>query len=142
MPIVVNVLSKVDYAAWVEAQSGGPVVEPAIAMAETSSEAAPPVAAEDLNGEDLYNISCSACHQANGQGLPPAFPSLVESTVVGGPVADHINVVMNGRPGTAMVAFSSQLSDAEIAAIISYERNAWGRNSGDVVTASDIAAAR
>ncbi|MCH8896347.1 MAG: cytochrome c, partial [Proteobacteria bacterium] len=96
----------------------------------------------ELNGEDLYNISCGACHQANGQGLPPTFPGLIDSAVVNGPVAEHIDIVMNGRLGTAMVGFSTQLSDAKIAAIITYERNAWGLNSGDTVQASDIAAAR
>ncbi len=140
MPIVVDVMSKDDYTAWIDARTGGQNV----AMVESTSDAGPEIlaAAEELSGEELYNISCSACHQANGQGLPPTFPSLVDSALVNGPVAKHIDVVVNGRPGTAMIGFSSLLSDAELAAILSYERNAWGLNSGDTVQPSDIAAAR
>ena len=92
-------------------------------------------------GEGLYNTHCGACHQANGQGLPPTFPSLVDGPVVKGPVSDHIAMVLNGVPGTAMVGFRSQLNNLELAAIITYERNAWGLDSGDVVQATDIAAA-
>ena len=140
MPIVVDVMSKDDYTAWIDARTGGQNV----AMVESTSDAGPEIlaAAEELSGEELYNISCGACHQANGQGLPPTFPSLVDSALVNGPVAKHIDVVVNGRPGTAMIGFSSLLSDAELAAILSYERNAWGLNSGDTVQPSDIAAAR
>ncbi len=140
MPIVVDVMSKDDYTAWIDARTGGQNV----AMVESTSDGGPEIlaAAEELSGEELYSISCSACHQANGQGLPPTFPSLVDSALVNGPVAKHIDVVVNGRPGTAMIGFSSLLSDAELAAILSYERNAWGLNSGDTVQPSDIAAAR
>ena len=138
MPIVVDVLSKQDYAAWIDAKGRGETV----AMVESTTDAEAPAVAGELSGEELYNVSCSACHQANGQGLPPAFPSLVDSAVVNGPAADHIDIVMNGRVGTAMIGFSTQLGDAELAAIINYERNAWGLNSADTVQASDIAAAR
>lgn len=140
MPIVVDVLSKQDYAAWIDAKDVGDTA----AMVESTIDAAAEVqtVAEELSGEELYNISCSACHQANGQGLPPVFPGLVDSAVVNGPAADHIDIVMNGRVGTAMIGFSTQLGDAELAAIINYERNAWGLNSADTVQASDIAAAR
>ncbi len=141
MPIVVEVLSREDYAAWIDAGSSGETM----AMAETAADevvAEVVAVVKELSGEELYNISCGACHQPNGQGLPPAFPSLIDSAVVNGPVAEHINMVVNGSPGTAMIGFSSQLSDAEIAAIITYERNAWGLDSGDTVQASDIAAAR
>ena len=140
MPIVVDVLSKQDYASCIDAKGGGDTA----AMVESTIDAAAEVqtVAEELSGEELYNISCSACHQANGQGLPPVFPGLVDSAVVNGPAADHIDIVMNGRVGTAMIGFSTQLGDAELAAIINYERNAWGLNSADTVPASDIAAAR
>lgn len=140
MPIVVDVLSRQDYAAWIDAKGSGETVAMVDSTADAAAEA--PAATEQLSGEELYNISCGACHQANGQGLPPAFPSLIDSPVVDGPVAEHIDMVMNGRPGTAMIGFATQLGDAELAAIISYERNAWGLNSGDTVQASDIAAAR
>ena len=140
MPIVVDVLSKQDYAVWINAKENGETI--AMVESTTGPAAEVPAVPEELNGEELYNLSCSACHQANGQGLPPAFPSLVDSAVVNGPVAEHIDIVMNGKLGTAMIGFSAQLGDAELAAIINYERNAWGLNSGDTVQASDIAAAR
>ncbi len=140
MPIVVDVLSKQDYAAWIDANGDGETV--AMVDSTTGAAAQAPVVAEELSGEALYNINCSACHQVNGQGLPPAFPGLVDSATVKGPVAQHIDIVMNGRVGTAMIGFSTQLGDAELAAIINYERNAWGLNSADTVQASDIAAAR
>ena len=138
MPIVVDVLSKQDYAAWIDAKGRGETV----AMVESTTDAEAPAVAGELSGEELYNVSCSACHQANGQGLPPAFPSLVDSAMVNGPVANHIDIVMNGRVGTAMIGFSTPLGHAELAAIINYEPNAWGLNSGDTVQAPDIAAAR
>ena len=89
-------------------------------------------------GEKVYMTSCVACHQATGAGLPPAFPSLVGSPVIKGPVTDHLEIVINGKPGTAMQAFSQQLTPQEIAAVITFERNAWGNDSGDAVQASDV----
>jgi cytochrome c oxidase subunit II len=74
--------------------------------------------------------------------MPPVFPALKGSKIATGPIKDHINIVLNGKPGTAMQAFGSQLSDTDIAAIVTYERNAWGNNTGDVVQPSDITAAR
>ncbi len=139
MPVVVEVLSRNEYAGWVAAQSGdAPADTPAVA--ETADEG--PATAAEISGEDLYNVNCGACHQINGQGLPPAFPSLIDNAVVSGPASQHIDIVANGRPGTAMIGFASQLGDEELAAIITYERNAWGLDSGDTVQPSDIAAAR
>lgn len=93
-------------------------------------------------GEEVYNARCVACHQANGQGMPPTFPALTGGAIATGPVAGHLDIVINGSPGTAMAAFGSQLSDAEIAAVVTYERNALGNDTGDVVQPSDVQAAR
>ncbi len=82
-------------------------------------------------GEKTYIARCSACHQATGQGLPPTFPSLVGSAIATGPVADHINIVLHGK--NAMPAFGKVLSPKEIAAVITYERNAWGNSPADGV---------
>lgn len=158
MPVVVEVLTADAYAAWVTENAGAQGVVKEVAASETvavatageaSMEAAEPAEAAEwsietalASGESLYGTHCVACHQANGQGLPPAFPSLVGSASVTGAVSGHIDTVVNGRPGTAMVAFGAQLSDQEIAAIITYERNAWGTESGDLVAPADIAAAR
>lgn len=89
-------------------------------------------------GEQVYARNCAACHQPNGQGMPPAFPSLIDSQVVKGPVEGHLGNVVNGVPGTAMQAFGDLLDDEDIAAVVTYERNAWGHDSGDLVTPSDV----
>ena len=92
-------------------------------------------------GRNLYNTKCAACHQITGEGLPPAFPALNRSPIAIGPLADHFDIVLNGKEGTAMVAFGS-LNNLEIAAIITYERNAWDNKTGDLVQPADVQAAR
>lgn len=91
-------------------------------------------------GEEVYMRNCAACHQPSGAGMPPAFPSLLDSQVVSGPLDGHLNNVVNGVSGTAMQAFGNLLSDEDIAAVVTYERNAWGLDSGDLVTPADVAA--
>ena len=92
-------------------------------------------------GKDLYNSKCSACHQINGQGLAPAFPALAGSKIATGPIGGHLDIVLNGKPGTAMVPWNT-LNDLELAAIITYERNAWGNETGDLVQPRDVRAGR
>ena len=92
-------------------------------------------------GKTLYETKCAACHQATGLGLPPAFPALKGSAIAIGPIAAHIDIVINGKQGTPMVAWSS-MNDLELAAIVTYERNAWDNNTGDVVQPADIKQAR
>ena len=89
-------------------------------------------------GEEIYSHNCLACHQANGAGLPPAFPALQNSPIITGAIADHIGIVVNGVQGTSMAAYGRQLNLAELAAVITYERNAWGNNTGDLVQPSDV----
>lgn len=93
-------------------------------------------------GEKVYAANCAACHQADGVGLPGAFPAINGSKIVNGPIADHIDRVMNGKPGTAMAAFGPQLSNADIAAVVTYQRNAWDNKMGDATQPAMIAAAR
>jgi cytochrome c oxidase subunit 2 len=83
-----------------------------------------------------------ACHQANGQGIPGSFKALDGSALVKGPAKGHIDIVLNGKAGTTMAAFGKQLSDTDIAAAITYERNSWSNKTGDVVQPSDVKAAR
>jgi len=89
-------------------------------------------------GEEVYKTNCAACHQPTGKGMPPSFPSLVGSPLIKGPAADHVKQTLNGK--NLMPPFK-QLSDLEIAAVVTYERNSWG-NSGAVVQPSAVAAAR
>lgn len=83
-------------------------------------------------GEQVYAQNCMTCHQANGQGIPPAFPTLVGGMSTG-PLENHIDMVLHGKSGTAMQAFGEQLNAAQLAAVITYERNAWGNDLGDMV---------
>jgi cytochrome c oxidase subunit 2 len=90
-------------------------------------------------GESAYQKSCASCHQLNGEGVPGAFPGLKGSPIATGDVFDHLDIVVNGSPkNPAMAAFGAQLSEVDLAAIITYERNAWGNNMGDMVTPIDI----
>ena len=123
MPVVVVAKTQADYDIWVAEQKSAAQAEASAATKEWSKE--------DLmaKGEAVYNTSCAACHQATGAGIPGVFPALIGSPLtVGDTVDGHIDVVMNGKAGTAMQAFGAQLSDADLAAVITYERNAWGNN--------------
>ncbi len=94
-------------------------------------------------GAERYNMVCSQCHQVSGLGIPPMYPALKDSSIaVGYPIARHINMILNGSPGSAMQSYAEMLSNEEIAAIVTYERNAWGNNTNDLVQPIDIAKLR
>ncbi|MBU1225171.1 MAG: cytochrome c oxidase subunit II [Gammaproteobacteria bacterium] len=136
MPIVVEVVSEEDYAAWVAKKKG--------AAAVAAADGTKVFELTDLmtRGESVYQGNCAACHQADGMGMAGVFPAIDGSKVATGPIADHIALVMNGVPGTAMAAFAGMLSDADIAAVVTYQRNAWNNKTGDLVQPAQIAAAR
>jgi cytochrome c oxidase subunit 2 len=136
MPIVVEVKSEEDYATWVGIQKA------AAAEAAASSEKTWSMDELMAHGEKVYGTNCAACHQSSGEGIPNVFPGLKGSPVATGDVAKHIEVVVKGVAGTAMQAFGGQLNDADLAALVTYERNAWGNSTGDIVQPSDIKAAR
>ncbi len=137
MPIVVDSVAPEKFDQWVQGQK----VAMAAKAAEASADKTWTKAELIEKGRGLYNTNCSACHQLNGQGLPPAFPPLKGSKVATGPLKDHIDTVLRGRPGTAMPAWA-HLNDLDVAAIITYERNSWGNDTGDVVQPKDIKAER
>nr|WP_256371952.1 MULTISPECIES: cytochrome c [Gammaproteobacteria] len=89
-------------------------------------------------GRNIYLAQCAACHQPNGQGIPGVFPRLAGEGVSVGDRTQHIDIVVNGVSGTAMQSFQNSLSMSEIAAVITYERNAWGNDTGDAVQPADI----
>jgi len=136
MPIVVDVVSEADYATWVASK-----MESAAAAEASSNKTWTKDELMD-HGKSVYTTSCVACHQAGGEGIPNVFPGLKGSAIAIGDVAKHIDVVVNGVSGTAMQAFGPQLNDADLAALVTYERNAWGNDTGDVVQPADIKAAR
>ena len=136
MPIVLKAVSEDEYYDWV----GDMMVTAMDAGAGADREWAMDELME--RGEQVYSTFCVACHQVNGQGIPGAFKPLVGSPVTTGPVDGHIDTVMNGVGGTAMAPFGMQLKDVDVAAVITYERNAWGNDSGDTVQPATIAAKR
>ncbi|MDX5445612.1 MAG: cytochrome c oxidase subunit II [Zoogloeaceae bacterium] len=148
MPIVVRVVSEQEYSEWVAAtkpvqvaaSDGGTATDAAAPAAEAPPADAATAAKPAASGADLYATNCAACHQPTGAGLPPAFPALAGSSVVVGDVPGLLQVLLKGRPGTAMAPFG-HLSDADIAALVTHLRSSWG-NAAGAVTPDDVAAAR
>ncbi|PXF28786.1 cytochrome B559 subunit alpha [Pokkaliibacter plantistimulans] len=138
MPIVVEAKSEQEYSAWVaNKQAEKEAAKQAAAASATKEWSHDELMAE---GEKVYARICAACHQPTGMGIPSVFPALKGSPVATGNVQEHINIVLHGRPGTAMQAFAQQLSTTELAAVITYERNAWDNNTGDTVLPQAIQA--
>jgi cytochrome c oxidase subunit 2 len=126
MPVVVRAVEKDEYAAWLlEQQAEAEKVFEIVGKQWSEEELM-------VEGEEVYLRACASCHQVNGRGLPPAFPSLVGQGLAVGPIEDHIDIVLNGKPGSAMQSFSKQLNAAEIAAVITYERKSWGNQAESV----------
>lgn len=136
MPIVVEAKTKEDYATWVASQK-----QEAKAVAASADRT---WTKDELmaKGEQVYATACSGCHQLSGEGLAGVFPGLKGSAIATGDIAKHIGIVLDGVPGTAMAAYAAQMNDVDLAAVITYERNAWGNDAGDMVQPSDIKAAR
>jgi cytochrome c oxidase subunit II len=136
MPIVVRVVTQDEYSKWVG--------EHKKAMAAAADDPAKQYTLDELKarGEKVYAANCVACHQASGKGTPPAFPPLDGSKVVTGPKEGEMDVVMNGRPNTAMQAFAKQLNDVELAAVLTFTRNNWSNKVGDLVQPAEVKAAR
>jgi cytochrome c oxidase subunit II len=164
MPIVVEAVEPQAFAQWLADKQAGkatvighgpaptllasasapaPEAPAAAAPEQTAStpaagEAPTGQAAPAATGEKVYNTQCAACHQANGQGMPPSFPALVGSKVANGPADAHILHALKGK--NLMPPFA-HLSDADLAAAITYERTSWG-NKGGKVTADQVKAQR
>jgi cytochrome c oxidase subunit 2 len=136
MPVVVHAMEENDYEQWLQDKKAE--LEQQRLDAERALENNMPIEELISIGEKVYLERCSVCHQPNGMGLGTVFPAIKGSPVVLGDISIHINTVVNGKPGTAMQPFANQLTDQELAAVITYQRNAWDNNTGDVVQASDI----
>lgn len=133
MPIVVKAVSQADYAKWVTKKR-----KQAEELAKLSQKN---WTLDELlkRGKEKFNANCAVCHQQSGTGQPPTIPALAGNPITTGkdPSA-HIHTVIYGRQGTMMQAFGKQLSPVDLAAIITYERNAWGNNTGEKVTPQEI----
>jgi len=130
MPIVVHVVSREEFDAWMSAKRSDKVAQAAAAAQELS------LAELMSKGEAVYNASCLACHGANGEG--GVGKAIAGSTIATGDISTHLDVGIKGVSGTAMQAFGGQLNDVDMAAVITYQRNAFGNNTGDIVQPSDV----
>jgi len=140
MPIVVRVVSAADYTAWVETKKKE--------MAALADDPNKVWTIDELKtkGEKVYATNCVACHQATGKGVPGAFASLDGSAVVNGPKAHQIDVLLNGQKSgkfSAEMPAWKQLSDSDIAAVITYTRNSWSNKAAEnIVQPAEVLAAR
>lgn len=143
MPVVVKAVPEEEYKAWVAAKKQE--------MESASAGAEKEWTKEDLiaRGKEVYVKNCAVCHQAEGQGLPPAFPALAGSKIVNAPNFDesgklipdsHLDRVFNGK--NVMPAWKGVLDDVDIAAVVTYERNAFGNNMGDTVQPAQVKSLR
>jgi len=135
MPIVVKAVSMDEYTEWVEDK------KLAIAAAKNTSDIVLNMEELMTKGEAGYKAQCLVCHQANGEGIKGAFPALVKSPISTGKERrlEHIHQIIYGKN---LMPALGHLSDVDIAAITTYERNAWGNNTGDIVQAKEVAEAR
>ena len=130
MPIVVNVVSKEEYAEWLAAkQAEAAEIKELMAQTFTLDELME-------RGKAVYDRSCLACHGANGEG--GVGNAIARQSGRHRRSGNHLDVGINGVPGTAMQAFGGQLNDVDMAAVITYQRNAFGNNMGDMVQPIDV----
>jgi cytochrome c oxidase subunit 2 len=130
MPIVVNVVTREEYDSWL-AQKKQESAEIKALMAQTFT-------LDDLaaRGKEVYDRACLACHGANGEG--GLGKAIAGSAVAMGATDTHLDVVVNGVSGSAMQAFGGQLNDVDMAAVLTYQRNAFGNNMGDLIQPVDV----
>ncbi len=135
MPIHVKVLSAEDYSKWVEGEKKK--------MAAKADDPSKVWALDDLakRGEKVYAANCAACHQANGKGAGPIKPVDGSAVVLDADKSKQIAVLLNGQAGRAMPAWK-QLSDTDIAAVITYTKNSWSNKTGQIVQPAEVLAAR
>ncbi|AOY02302.1 cytochrome c oxidase subunit II [Jeongeupia sp. USM3] len=132
MPIVVKVVSAAQFKDYVSQKQAA-----AKAMADDPSKV---WTRDDLvtRGQKVYEANCQSCHQANGMGSG-AFPAIAGSRVANGPIGGHVHLVLTGK--NAMPSWAA-LSDTEIAAVITFQRNAFGNKTGDMLQPKDVKLAR
>jgi cytochrome c oxidase subunit 2 len=135
MPIVVRAVEQNEYDEWVSGKK-----QAAFELAQLTEK---DWSVEELlaNGESVYVKNCVACHQVNGQGIPGIFPALAGSEIVLNDKPRNVEILMEGVQGAAMQSFANQLSEVDIASVITYTRKAWGNDAkgdGEVVLPKEI----
>ena len=132
MPVVVEVKEEAEYNEWLAGKKAE--------VAEYASTIGKEWTFDELmvRGEEVYERSCAACHQSDGNGIPGVFPALKDSPIALGAKEGHIAVLIDGVAGTSMQSFADQLSEVDIAAVVHYERNAWGNDVGDLTQPIDV----
>jgi len=136
MPIVVIAKEPAEYAKWISEQEA---IQQEAKAEEQRLLSMNMTMAESMElGENVYSANCAACHMPNGEGLPGVFPALKDSQIAVADQPKHIDILINGVTGSAMQSYAKQLTMSEIAAVVTYERNAWGNDTGDLVQAKDI----
>jgi len=140
MPIVVDVRPTEEFDAWIEDQRLAMLLSGEQAVADREKE----WTIEELvpMGEGVFVEHCATCHERDGQGQGSKYPALAGSEIATGEIEDHLNRVMNGKVDTEMQAWAPQLSDLEIAAVMTYERNAWSNNTGQIIQPMTVYTAR
>jgi cytochrome c oxidase subunit 2 len=135
MPIHVKVLSQADYSAWVDGKKK--------AMAALADDPNKEWQLAELiaRGEKVYNANCVACHQASGMGAGPIKALVGSAIVLDADKGKQIATVLNGAANGAMPAWK-QLSDTELAAVITYTKNSWTNKTGQTVQPKEVVAAR
>ena len=140
MPIVVDVRPTEEFDAWIEDQRLAMLLSGEQAVADREKE----WTIEELvpMGEEVFIEHCATCHERDGQGQGSKYPALAGSEITTGEIEDHLDRVMNGKVDTEMQAWAPQLSDLEIAAVMTYERNAWSNNTGQIIQPMTVYTAR
>ncbi len=136
MPIVVKAVPQEEYDAWVKTQQ-----EQQTALAKQQDEEHPNMTRDELMtlGKQKYQQLCTACHLSTGLGMPPVYPALKGSSIaVGHPISRQIQLILNGVTGSAMQAYGDQLTDEELAGVVTYVRNSWKNNTNDLVQPNDV----
>lgn len=136
MPIVVKAVPQAEYDLWIKTQQ-----EQQALLAQQQESDHPDITREALMalGKQKYQQLCTACHLATGLGMPPVYPALKGSSiVVGHPISRQIELILNGVTGSAMQAYGDQLTDEEIAGVVTYVRNSWKNNTNDLIQPNDV----
>lgn len=136
MPIVVRAVPQEEFDTWIADK------QQAMAKADTEQHRQWSKSELVASGAKVYQANCMSCHQAEGQGIPGMFPAIAGSSVATGSIDQHIKTVMDGIDGTMMAQFRETLSDADIAAVITYQRNSFGNETGDTLQPAHIRSLR